>query len=326
MKEEDIRKRELFNKYLELVKEDVCKFFEYKFFEKINCPACGGKNHVLEFNKNGFSYVSCDRCSTLFVNPRPPIDMIEMFYSKSKSTSFWVNEFFKPVEEIRRERIFKPRAKQIASQFSYLKEGRIGDIGSGFGIFLEELKKFWKDADLVAIEPSIEMVDICISKGLSVIPKVIEKVDEIDGNFDLLTSFELFEHLHNPEIFIKKIWKLLKPGGHVIITTLNGQGFDLQILWENSKSIFPPHHINFFNPESIRNLLEQNKFVIEKIETPGILDWNIVEGMYKNENIGIERFWKLICDKDDIVKENLQNWITSSGLSSHMLIVAKKVV
>ena len=47
MKEEEIRKREIFNRYLELTKEDSKKlFFDTSSFINFNCPACDGNNLI----------------------------------------------------------------------------------------------------------------------------------------------------------------------------------------------------------------------------------------------------------------------------------------
>ena len=40
------------------------------------------------------------------------------------------------------------------------------------------------------------------------------------------------------------------------MTTLNGQGFDTQILWENHKNVNTPVHLNFFHIYSIKLLLQ----------------------------------------------------------------------
>lgn len=326
MKEEDIRKREIFNRYLALVEKDVKKIFAGgKRFVKINCPACESRNFVRQFKKLGFTYVSCGDCQTLFVNPRPPLESLKEFYAKSESANFWINEFFKPVLKVRREKIFRPRAEFIRDRFPGKEFKVIGDVGAGFGIFLEELAKFWPDAKMIAIEPSLDMVKICQGKGFEVIPSAIEDVKARDNQFDLLTALELFEHLYNPSQFLEKIWNILRPGGYLFLTTLNGQGFDIQILWEKSKSIAPPQHLNFFNPDSIGLLLKSKGFIVEDISTPGLLDWDIVEGMYKIEGVGPGRFWEQIAKKaGPDAKRKLQSWISENGFSSHMRILAKK--
>ncbi len=327
MKEEEIRKRSVFNRYLELVAEDVKTIFtDRSCFIQIDCPACGGKNYQSQFEKLGFTYVLCPDCGTLFVNPRPPAQLLIEFYTKSPSTSFWVHDFFQPVAEARREKIFRPRAEYIRDTFPEISNGVIGDIGAGFGLFLEELAKLWPSAKLVAIEPSDEMVAICKDKGLEVLPYAVENVQGWDNQFDLLTSFELFEHLYNPGEFLNKVWHLLRQGGRLFLTTLNGEGFDIQILWQKSKSVAPPHHLNFFNPRSITRLLQENNFVVEKVDTPGKLDWDIIEGMYREGEVALGHFWQLVAEQaGPAAKSSLQDWISKNGLSSHMRILARRV-
>ncbi len=326
MKEEDIRKREVFDQYLEMVKKDVGAFFgDQSVFIQIPCPACSSQDCSTQFNKSAFKYVLCSVCGTLFVNPRPPFELLADFYIQSPSTKFWVNEFFKPVAEARRVKIFGPRAEYVTQKFGSDPEWIVGDIGAGFGLFLEELSKIWPSSKLVAIEPSEEMSEICKAKGFEALPCTIEDVTGWDKKFDLLTSFELFEHVYDPQTFLRKIWELLRPGGRLLMTTLNGEGFDIQVLWDKSKSVSPPHHMNFFNPRSMKILLEKCALTIEEISTPGRLDWDIVEGMIQNDGVDAGKFWDLLAKGGtEACKKEFQGWISKNNLSSHMRIVAKK--
>jgi SAM-dependent methyltransferase len=326
VKEEDIRKREVFNKYLELARQDAEKLFSDKtLFLEIPCPACGTSAQEPVIVKNGFVYCQCSGCDTLFVNPRPPVDGLRKFYAASTSARYWVNEFFRPVAEIRREKIFKPRAEYITSRFTGINEGVIGDIGAGFGIFLEEMQTVWPGCSLIAIEPSHEMAAICRSKGIEVIEKSLEDVDGLGTRFDLLTAFELFEHLHEPKMFLKKIHGLLKPGGFLFFTTLNGLGFDIQVLWRDSKSLSPPHHLNFFNPRSLSLLLRSTGFRVVECSTPGQLDWDIVESAFLNEGTEIGRLWQTFARYGSAeAKGRLQRWIQEANLSSHMRVIAQR--
>lgn len=325
MKEDEIRPRTTFNRYLELIANDVSVLFRDKSqFISIDCPACGSEDYHPQFEKLGFTYVLCTRCSTLFVNPRPTPQMLMDFYTKTDSAHFFISGFFQLVAECRRKQIFQPRAKYVSDLFPELAAGMVGDIGAGFGLFLEELAHLWPTARLVAVEPSPRMANICQRKGLDIIACAVEELQGRDDQFDLLTSFELFEHLCDPNIFLQQAWRLLRPGGHLVLTTLNGQGFDIQVLWEMSKSVVPPHHLNFFTPKSLSMLLRANNFIVEKVDTPGELDWDIVEGMYRNEGVEISRFWKLIEKQPQSTKDNLQSWIAESMLSSHIRVIATK--
>jgi SAM-dependent methyltransferase len=327
MKEEDIRKRDTLKRSLELVEGDCISFFPDKSkFKESQCPACSASESRFEFTKTGFNYVTCLNCGTLYMKNRPGMGELKQFYDSSPSTIYWINDFFMPVAEARREKIFRPRAEELAGKFGPDPEWLIGDIGAGFGLFLEEMRKLWPSSSYIAIEPSSEQAEICRNSDLHVECCFLEELSGYDNSFDLLTAFELFEHLYEPAIFLERVYKLLKPGGRLLLTTLNGEGFDIQILWEKARSIYPPCHMNFFDPESLSRLLQKTGFIVEQKTTPGQLDWDIVEGMITKEGFNAGRFWKLVSDKaSPDAKNMLQNWIRQSGFSSHMRILAQKI-
>lgn len=324
MKETEIRNPHLLDRYVELVQEDVKRLFDSGKFVSVSCPACGDAAQILEFTKMGFSYVSCPRCESLYTSPRPTQEQLDLFYSKAESARFFAEEFIGPYTEARREKIFRPRVQEIASFFPELADGKIGDIGAGTGIFLEELGKVWQQSKRVAIEPSEKMAELCRNKGMAVIPKMLEDVETEEGAFDLLCSFELFEHLYSPKAFLEKIYTLLKDGGFLYLTTLNGKGFDIQLLWEKHNNVNPPHHLNFCNPDAMRLLFYNCGFEVTSLETPGKLDWDIVEQRMKRDHISVGRLWDTVAKADEECKEQLQEWIRQSRLSSHMRIIAQK--
>jgi 2-polyprenyl-3-methyl-5-hydroxy-6-metoxy-1,4-benzoquinol methylase len=326
MKEQDVRNPATFNRYLELVQEDVINLFsDPTQYSRVACPACAGQEHHPEFTKIGFRYVTCKACGTLFANPRPSQASLEKFYVNGQSSIYWVEEFFRPVAEARREKIFRPRAAYVAERLPALAGETIGDIGAGFGLFLEELRTFWPRASMVAIEPSPQMATICQSKGFEVVQTAIEELAGQEGRFGLVTAFELLEHLHDPRLTLEKAFRLLRPGGYFLATTLNGEGFDIQVLWEDSKSVYPPHHLNFFNPRSLARLCTEAGLTVEEVATPGKLDWNIVENAMHLDGVEPERFWQVVARTgSDTCKEELQSWISRHGFSSHMRIIARR--
>jgi len=326
MKESEIRSRAAHDRYLELVRRDAEKLAEdAATFEPVPCPVCGGEDEGESFVKLGFRYVACRGCDTLFVSPRPPYVELAKIYQDSESTRFWVEEFFTPMIEPRREKIFRPRARFLAERFPEMAAGRIGDVGAGFGLFLEELRPFWPEAELIAIEPSEAMARICRQKGLSVVDAMLEDVDAEEGRFDVLTAFELFEHLHDPLGFLERARALLRPGGLLVMTTLSGLGFDIQFLWQRSRSVSPPHHLNFANPFTIGRLLERADLEVVDVATPGALDWDILQSTLDEEEPGPDlRFWRTVQQYGSReAKGALQSWIHDHGFSSHMRLVAR---
>jgi 2-polyprenyl-3-methyl-5-hydroxy-6-metoxy-1,4-benzoquinol methylase len=327
MKEREIRDSTVHKRYLELVRADAEKIFnDSSTFQHFPCPACASPRSDVQFKKDNFQYVQCTSCLTLYNDPRPQYGDIQKLYRDSESTKFWVEKFFSPFAEARREKIFRPRAEYIASKFPHYRSAVIGDIGAGFGLFLEELRALWREAGFWAIEPSEDMAGICSSKGFNVIKSMVEDIEERDGTFDLLTSFELVEHLYEPILFLEKINALLKKGGIFYFTTLNGLGFDIQVLWERSKSISPPHHLNFFNPSSISLLLNRSGFEVIEVATPGKLDWDIVDTAALEEKVDVGRFFATVRSfGSETAKTRFQEWISEFNFSSHMRVIARKI-
>ena len=89
------------------------------------------------------------------------LDSLEKFYGNSKSQRYWADEFFPPYINQRIEKIFKPRAKFISEKFDFKNFNNIGDIGAGFGLFLDELALIEPDKEYYAIEPNDKMEKIC---------------------------------------------------------------------------------------------------------------------------------------------------------------------
>ncbi len=325
MKESDIRSREAYDRYLELLARDVEELLDPATFVEVACPVCGDERRRHEFDKGHFGIVTCLRCGTLYATPRPRLEDLGAFYGDAPSTSYWVNEFFMPVLEARRAKIFRPRAEYVAERLPDLSSGRVADVGAGLGLFLEELGKLWANATMVAIEPSTEQVAICAEKGLDVIPCVLEELPEGSGPFDLVTAFELFEHLYDPRDFVERIAGILRPGGYFLMTTLSGTGFDIQVLWERARPIMPPAHLNFANPDAMRIILADVGLEIVEIDTPGALDWDIVEGAALADGHDVGRFFRWLADHGSAeAKQGLQAWIKGNALSSHMRVLARK--
>lgn len=324
MKESLIRKQELFDEMLRLGKEDAEHFFhDTSQRTNVPCPACGETRFEPAFTKSSFTYVVCENCKTLFVNPRPSFDQFRDFYTHGKSAKYYAEKFFPPVAEQRRSLIFAPRAQSVAPLVQSGTVRVVGDIGAGFGIFCEELKKLFSEISILAIEPEQTMAALCREKGFSVIEQSLEDVNAQDQSFDLLTAFELMEHIHTPITFLQKVHELLNPGGYFLFTTLTLDGFDIQLLWEKSKSISPPHHINFLTVRGAELLLQRAGFDVKEITTPGKLDVDIIAGMMK-DGFDPGRFFTLLYERGEETQEAFQQFLSQHRLSSHLRVLAQK--
>lgn len=77
-------------------------------------------------------------------------------------------------------------------------------ILGGYGLFAEEMQKLTSAATIV-IEPGPQLAEICRKKGFMVVEKFLEEIEKEDlpHTNKTFTSFELFEHLHDPEFFMR---------------------------------------------------------------------------------------------------------------------------
>tara|TARA_B100001093_G_scaffold420282_1_gene412129 strand:+ start:4639 stop:5619 length:981 start_codon:yes stop_codon:yes gene_type:complete len=325
MKEEDIRPQHIFDEYLALTIQDTKTYFGHCERESIQCPACGAKGEF-SFNKSGFDYEECKECYTLFVNPRPVASSFDKYYTEAPSAEYWATTFYKKTAEARRELLWKPKAKlvkRIIDKWLVDKDYSVVDIGGGYGIFSEEIEDLTKKKSIV-IEPGPRLAQICRDKNLIVIEKFLETVNKSDlpHGRKVFVSFELFEHLHSPELFMKSLHNVMEAGDLFIFTTLSGTGVDIRTLWNHSKSVSPPHHLNFLNPKSIPILLERVGLSSLEISTPGKLDIDImINGLTNIEDKFWKSFLELASEED---KRSMQKTIQDTCSSSHIMVVSKK--
>lgn len=325
MKEESIRPASIFSEFLRLAARDAENFPHQSLWTEISCPACqdtAGKT----FLKHNFTYKECSKCGTLYATPRPSQEAFNAYYKTSESVKYWATDFYKSTQESRRQQIWRPKVAMILEILREYQPGTnlLIDIGGGYGIFAEEFSKN-SSIPVTVIEPSPPLADASRARGLTVVAKFLEELLPSDVPTNLsrsFVSFELIEHLHDPSEFFISLSRVMKSGEIFVFTTLASSGLDIQVLWEKSDAVHPPHHLNFFTPNSIGLLLEKCGFNTLSAETPGKLDLQILK---KNIHYVQDKFWQTFLNtKTDQEILEMQNVIAKLKLSSHMLIVCQK--
>jgi hypothetical protein len=327
MKESDIRPTDLFNRYLELARED-CRTLVDKAadFVEAPCPACGRENGSPAFTKLGFDYVLCPGCESLYVSPRPSPELIEEFYAYGKSVAFWSAHFYRETYEARREKIFRPRAELVGDLVRrYAADtSALADIGAGYGMFLEEVERLKIFRRLTAIEPNSRLASLCEEKGFHVVPKRLEEIPHGTVRAGCASAFEIIEHVFSPIDFLRAVRNLIQPSGLIVLTTLTVSGFDIQVLWEKSKSVYPPHHLNLMSVAGLEQLVKRAGFQTLEISTPGLLDVDIVANALKEDPaIAAPRFVRRLVNGDAGTRRNFQEFLRNNRLSSHIRVAAR---
>ena len=327
MQQEDIRPKEIFDRFLELSRDDIARHFfsgHDESWRSVNCPLCGsiGTGFIA---KDKFNYDRCCSCDTVYINPVPDQSSFESFYTTSKAAKYWNDVFYPITREARIEHIWKRRVSQVLALFEKSRfdtRPSVVDIGGGVGDFAELLIE--EGIDVIVVEPNPWMADTLKRKGINVINKFCQdvRIGDLGGGPFLFTSFELFEHLINPSEFVQSIANLMIKGDLFLMTTLSGCGLDIDVLRERSKSLCPPHHVCFANLNALRGLFETKGLSVLSARTPGRLDMSILRDQC--EDIHDPFLKMLVTNSDDDLLDRIQNLIANNNMSSHIEILAKK--
>ncbi|MEW6055174.1 MAG: class I SAM-dependent methyltransferase [Bdellovibrionota bacterium] len=329
MKYEDISPSSLLGDQNAAMMQDVAMLQgRRREFVEVACPACAGSRRTSLYEKYGMQHVACGDCETQYISPRPTTKVLRDFYAHSKNYEYWAKHIFPATAEVRRERIFKPRAKLIAdlSRQHGARPGLLMEVGAGYGFFCEEIGKLQVFDRVVGIEPTPHLAEICRKKGIETIESVIEDVN-LEVKADVVVNFEVIEHLFDPHAFLAACLERLNPKGHLILTCPNIAGFETQMLKRSSDTI-DHEHLNYFSPASLKKLAERVGFQVIRVQTPGVLDVDIVYQRLKDqvkEGIEVDPFiQRILFSQDESLRDQFQKFLTEAGLSSNMMLIAQK--
>ena len=323
-----MRPKEVYDNVLHQREEDGISFYSQfsMFFVDIDCPACGSKAVKEHFKKYKFSHKLCSECNTMFCSPRPKDELLSKYYNEFEAPKLWTKLLLEADTE-RKLLQYKPRVDKVMNDIKSDGSEKLGialDIGAGSGAYALALKNSTMLEDVIAFDLSDECVRVCREKGLKAESGQLKDFGK--DRFDFLCMNDLIEHLFDPIGLLKECFDIIRPGGYISIATPNGEGFDFKILKEHTRNITPPEHLNYFNPVSIGILLKRAGFEIVRTDTPGFLDAQIVQ---KEKTLGFplqenNEYLDYLLAQDDEVVANFQKFLSTNGLSSHMLVLAKK--
>jgi len=169
-----------------------------------------------------------------------------------------------------------------------LEGKRVLDVGCGAGLLAEPLARL--GAAVTAIDPVEELIgaarDHAAGQGLTIDYR-IAAVEEVDGDFDLVTSMEVIEHTADPQAFVHSIAARIVPGGLLFLSTPNATSWSKLVtitLAEGVGAIPRGTHDfdKFISPERMRSLLENAG--LKCIDFEGIA-WSPTRGLHLSEDL-----------------------------------------
>ncbi|MFA3790608.1 class I SAM-dependent methyltransferase [Aliiglaciecola sp. SL4] len=286
------------------------------------CPICQSTEFSFYVEKFGFRLDKCHKCQQIFCNPMPNREQLNCYYNGEMGE--FENQFFEDSFE-NRIPIFDYRIKIIQQ---YLDAGNLLDIGSAIGIFIEALNRANTKLNISCCEPSEDACERLRKR----FPKVTLFNDWMQNlpntaQYDGISLWDTLEHIDQIDTFCTKLFNLLKPGGYWFFSTPNTSSFEWEIAGKDHVQLLPPGHINLFNPNSIKILLNKHDFELIEILTPnGSLDVSYIEKLLAKStkyDVNIGAFLKEKF-KDAEFKDGFIQLISQTKNAGNMLVVARK--
>ena len=156
------------------------------------------------------------------------------------------------------------KQREIISRFK--QGGDILDIGCNSGGFLGSLRgSVW---NLHGVEISAEMAQRARSSfGAEIFVGDVLNAPFADASFDVITSFDLLEHIYRPKELARKVMRWLKPSGIFYVMLPNIDSWEARMFGSYWYGLELPRHLFHFSPRSLAGALDSEGFTQEYLET-----------------------------------------------------------
>lgn len=227
---------------------------EINIFENCVCDLCGSSESRSLFTMPDlrnriynpeYNIIECKNCKHRYLNPRPSKSNVHLFY-KGK---YYSGRSSIDISQSKRYEI----QAQLLPQIS---KGKILDIGCAGGGWLKTiLKNGWDCYGQDIIDSPYREDNIDIKIGY------LPEVDYESSFFDVVSAWGVLEHVHEPSLYFKKIYKILKNDGRMIMMVPNGDSLWSRFAYKEDI----PRHLHFFRPKVLKKYAVKYNFEFEKI-------------------------------------------------------------
>lgn len=156
-------------------------------------------------------------------------------------------------------RVVSPRSPGVCVDLGYCK-GSFADYLAPQGWYCIGIDIVHR----VPINLNIQIIQSNLFRGIPI----------ADQSTDLITAGELIEHMTDESWFLQECWRILKPGGWLVLTTPNLSFLLNRILVPLGKMpmfVYAPYHYRIFNPSSLVKVLQANQFSVKHVSSSHVL-------------------------------------------------------
>lgn len=234
------------------------------------------------YTNQPYSLVRCSSCGLIQTEPMPTEDFLREWYQRYDV----LGEREPYYQALTGENpLATSEGMDIARRLAWVKRAlangkwqtangvRLLDVGAGPGVFLDLVRRAgWQGTGIElssrAAAASRERYDVDVREG------TIEAVALPQASFDVVTLWDILEHVRDPRRMLERAYELLKPGGLLFIETPNSAALldratiILALLGISgpAATFYGLHHLTLWNPSNIRRMLEGVGFHIEEIK------------------------------------------------------------
>jgi 2-polyprenyl-3-methyl-5-hydroxy-6-metoxy-1,4-benzoquinol methylase len=213
------------------------------------------------FPKSGVDIYTCPTCGCIMAD-------LEFAHEQYESASYYTMAF-KTKAAIEGEWGFRWRyilgAIKRHTRASHTGPTRLLDVGAGNGYFVYLARKeFGIQAD--GLEISSAEADY--ARDTFGIELLRGDLSVVSGQYDVITSFNVLEHVKQPGVLLKEMKARLRPAGLLVVTTPNPSCIHRRLRGLHKwNMVCPPHHINLFTRAALSSMLVREGFDILEYST-----------------------------------------------------------
>lgn len=215
------------------------------------CIACGEAEHAYFCSKKGHHLYRCGVCKMLSLHPVPQTTEEiygDDYFTGAEAGHGYVNydEDKEPMREV-----FKDYMERIEK---YTRgKGLLLDVGAATGFFMSIAEGVgWKTQ---GVEISRYATMLAQKKNLDVIHGTMANIDVSEPLFDVVTMWDVLEHMKDPITDLQRARSVLKQDGLLVLNTPDSGSLYAKLLGKRWHLIVPPEHIHYFNDESVSKVL-----------------------------------------------------------------------
>jgi 2-polyprenyl-3-methyl-5-hydroxy-6-metoxy-1,4-benzoquinol methylase len=226
----------------------------------VPCNLCGSSERKPFCPSNGRGLVQCQNCGLVYVSPRPDAAELyalygESYFQNENSSTVGYTNYIRDEGNIR-----QTFARRLSRLERFIKPGRLLDVGCATGFFLDEAQS--RGWDVHGLDVSWFAVDYARDHfGIDARHGSLTELDYPPESFDLVTLWDVIEHVPDPKAYVQRAAELLKPGGMIALATPDVESIPARITgkkWVGYK--LSEEHIYYFAPRTLNRLLNEMGF------------------------------------------------------------------